>query len=98
MLVVESFSDETLSKVDDVTRFELKDQQFGNQGEGSRWVATELDDNSITFAPVFRARNTFRWEKESKDVWKAILRWPATESSPAKQRVYKMERWSVPKK
>jgi hypothetical protein len=97
-LVVESFADETLNKVDDVTRFELKDGQFGNGGEGARWTATKVDNNSITFEPVFRARNTFRWEKESSDVWKAVLAWPATESSPAKQRIYRMERWAAPKK
>jgi hypothetical protein len=97
-LAVESFTDETLSKVDDVTRFELKDGQFGNGGEGSRWAATKLDDASITFEPVVKARNTFRWEKESKDVWKAVLNWPGTEGNPAKQRVYRMERVPAPKK
>ena len=92
VLVVESFPDETLGKVDDVTRFELRDGEFGNWGEGARWVATQMDSRSITFEPVVRARNTFRWETESKDVWIATLRWPATESSPAKQKVYRMER------
>ena len=93
LLVVESFSDGTLSKVDDVTRFELRDGQFGNWGEGARWAATQLDERSILFEPVARARNTFRWERQSKDVWKAVLTWPATDSSAAKQRVYQMERW-----
>jgi hypothetical protein len=97
-LVVEGFSDETLSKVSDVTRFELRDGQFGNWGEGARWAVTQLDDASVTFEPVARARNTFRWEKQSKDGWKAVLSWPANESSPAKQRIYKMERWPIPKK
>ena len=92
-LLVESFDDEKVNKVTDVTRFELKDGQFGNPGEGSRWVATELSKGSVTFEPVIRARNTFRWQKESENVWKAILDWPATESAPARQKVYKMERW-----
>ena len=96
-LVVESFSDETLSKVDDVTRFELKEGQFGNGGEGARWAATQLDDNSITFEPVARARNTFRWERQSENVWKAILKWPANGNTPAKQRAYQMERLPSPK-
>ena len=90
-LLVESFDDESISKVTDVTRFELKDEQFGNVGE-SRWVTTKLDDKSITFSPVAKARNTFIWQFESKDVWKAILNWPATDNSSAKQRVYTMER------
>lgn len=91
-LVVESFKDETLSKIDDVTRFELRDEQFGNYGEGARWTATRLTDDSITFEPVAKARNSFRWQHESKDVWKAVLDWPAMEGKPARQRVYRMER------
>jgi hypothetical protein len=91
-LVVESYSDETLSKVSDVTRFELKGGEFGNGGESARWAATELDDGSITFAPVARARNWFRWQRESKDLWKAVLDWPAAEGKPARRRVYRMER------
>ncbi|MFN2482294.1 MAG: hypothetical protein ABR554_12630, partial [Pyrinomonadaceae bacterium] len=39
-LAVEGFKDQTLSKVDDVTRFELKDSVFGNGGDDSRWAAT----------------------------------------------------------
>ncbi len=91
-LVVEGLADETLSKVTDVTRFELKDGAFGNAGEGARWVATQLEDTAITFEPIARARNTFRWQRESKDVWKAILNWPANDKGPARQRVYLMER------
>lgn len=97
-LVVESFPDETLTKVSEVTRFELRDGQFANGGEGARWAATQFDDDSITFEPVARARNTFRWERQSKDVWKAVLTWPATEKSPAKQRVYLMKRLLSTKK
>lgn len=96
-LVVESYSDETLSTVTDVTRFVLKDGQFGNGGEGSRWAATELDEGSITFAPIVQARNSFRWQRESKDLWKAVLDWPAAEGKPARQRVYSMERLTPPK-
>jgi hypothetical protein len=96
-LIVESFPDETLSKVEDVTRFELRNGQFGNWGEGARWIATQLNEGSITFEPVARARNTFRWERQSKDVWKAVLTWPATGNNPAKQKAYQMERWSLPK-
>lgn len=96
-LAVESFKDQTLSKADDVTRFELTDGVFGNRGEGARWAATELDDNSITFSPVAKARNTFRWQRESADVWKAVLDHPASDGKPARQRVYHMERLPQPK-
>jgi hypothetical protein len=91
-LIVEGLADETLSKVTEVTRFELKDEAFGNGGEGSRWVATQLEDEYVTFEPIARARNTFRWQRESKDTWKAILNWPANDKNPARQRIYLMER------
>jgi hypothetical protein len=92
-LVVESLADETLSKVEDVTRFEVKDGQFGNGGEGPRWVASELTDDAITFAPARGARNSFRWQREADGSWKAVLDWPAAEGKPARRRVYRMERW-----
>jgi hypothetical protein len=92
-LVVEGFDNEKVDKVTDATRFELKDGQFGNGGDDSRWSATQIDSDSITFAPVAKARNSFRWKRESKDLWQAILNWPAVADKPARQRVYKMERW-----
>jgi len=95
-LAVDSFPDEKLSSVEETTRFELKDGQFGNGGDGSRWIATSIDYQSIVFEPLVTAKNSFRWQLESENSWTAILNWPATEGKPARQRVYKMERW--PKK
>jgi hypothetical protein len=92
-LVVEGFDDETLAKVSDSTRFELKDGEFGGGSEGSRWAASELTEDGVTFVPVKVARNTFRWQKESDGTWKAVLDWPAADGKPARRRVYKMERW-----
>lgn len=96
-LVVEGFPDETVSKANDVTRFVLKEGQFGNTGEGSLWAASQLDDNSITFVPLAKARNWFRWERRSQDEWKAVIGFPASDKGPARERVYKMERWAAPK-
>jgi len=96
VLAVDGFDDESLTKVSDTTRFELKDGELGGGGEGSRYVAIALDENSITFAPVLKARNSFTWKFESKDSWTAILKWPATKDKPAGERIYNMERW--PKK
>lgn len=93
-LAVESLEGDKSDKVTDVTRFELKDGEFGGGGEGSRYVATSIDDKSITFVPVVKARNSFRWEYESENSWKAILSLPATDQGPAKQTIYQMERWS----
>ncbi|MDX6611457.1 MAG: hypothetical protein QOD75_643 [Blastocatellia bacterium] len=95
-LVVEGLADEKVDKVKETSRFELKDGEFGNDEDGSRSVATALDDNSITFDPVAKASNRFRFQKESVDSWKAILSWPASAKRPAGQRIYNMERW--PKK
>jgi len=83
-------------KVTDTTRFVLKNGEFGGGSEGSRYVATALDENSITFAPVTKARNSFRWQRETADSWKAVLNWPATKDKPAGERVYHMERWPRP--
>ncbi len=91
-LIVEGFDDEGFTKQNDTSRFVLKEGHFGNESEGPRWQATAIDDTSITFSPVVKAANTFRWERESDNVWKATLNWPAKDNSPAKQRIYRMER------
>jgi hypothetical protein len=98
ILVVESFDDEKLTRWKDVNRYELKDGQFSNVGN-TRWVATDFNDYSITFSPVAVAKNSFTWQRESADLWRAVLKWPATEENPARERVYKMERLTavVPK-
>jgi hypothetical protein len=94
VLAVDSFEDETLQKVTETTRFELKDGEFGGGSEGARYVAVSLDDRAIEFGPALKVRNSFRWERESKDVWRATIILPANANRPAGQRVYKMERWS----
>ena len=63
-LAVDSFENEKVDKVTDTTLFVLKDGEFGGGGEGSRYVATALDDNSITFGPVIKARNGFVWKQD----------------------------------
>ena len=55
-LVVETLEDETLSKVTDVSRFELKDGHFGSGTADSGSVAIALDDNSISFAPLGKGK------------------------------------------
>jgi len=91
-LASDTLADEKLEKVNDTTLFELKDGEFGGGSEGSRYVATAIDDNSITFAPVVKARNSFIWRRDSKDSWTAILSWPANGNKPAGEKTYKMER------
>jgi hypothetical protein len=91
-LVVETLEDEALSKVSDVSRFELKDGHFGYSGVDSGSVATALDDHSITFVPYGKAHNSFRWQRESDNSWKAILNW-TDKTGAAKERIYNMQRW-----
>ena len=87
-LAVDSFPDEKLDKVEDTSRFELKDGRFGN---GS-YVASSIDDNGIDFEPFANAKNSFRWERVSDNAWKATLKWPADGNKPARERIYNMER------
>lgn len=93
VLAVDNFTDEKLTKVEDTTRFELKDGQFGNGGDGSRWIAALIDYQGVTFEPLVKAKNSFRWQRESDNTWTAILKWPPVDGKPGRQRVYKMERW-----
>ena len=90
-LVVETFTDQTLRKVDDIRRFVLMDGQFGNSEGGSGSVATALDDNSITF-DQFGKGSSFRWQRETDNSWKAVLTW-TDKTGAAKERIYNMERW-----
>lgn len=93
-LAVESFGDDKFDKATDVSRFELKDGEFGStDADGRRSAASTIDANSVTFEPVVKSRNTFRFERELENSWKATLTWPATDKAPAGQRIYKMERW-----
>ena len=92
VLAVDGFTDETLQKVTETTRFELKNGEIGGGNDGARYVAKSIDDRSIEFGPAVKVKNSFRWERESKDVWKAIIILPASETKPARQFVYKMER------
>lgn len=87
-LVVDSFPDEKLDRVEDSTRFELKDGHFGS----SNYAASAIDDTSVDFVPIAKAKNSFRWERVSDNSWKAILEWPAEGDKPARDRIYNMER------
>ena len=95
-LVVETLADETLSKVTDVSRFELKDGHFGSGTNESGSVATALDDNSITFEPLGKSGNSFRFQRESDNSWTAILNWTDKAGAP-KERIYHMVRCAPPK-
>jgi hypothetical protein len=86
-LAVDSFPDEKLDRVEDTSRYELKEGRFGN----SNYAASLIDDNAVNFEPI-AARNSFRWERVSENAWKATLTWPASGNKPAGERIYNMER------
>ena len=95
-LAVEGFDDEQLTKSNGITRFELKDGEFGGGSEGARYVVTELNDTAVTFGPVIKARNFFVWKHETKDSWTAIIKPLPRPDRPVKEVIYNMERWPKP--
>jgi hypothetical protein len=80
-LAVDTFPDEKLDKVEDTSRFELKDGRFGS----SHYIASSIEDNAINFEPLGNAKNSFRWERVSDNAWKATLKWPAQGDKPARE-------------
>jgi hypothetical protein len=75
-------------------RFELKDGEFG-KGEGDkRSVASEITADHIQFIPaVPGTSNSFRFERQPNNTWRAVLEWPAKPDRPARQKIYIMEPW-----
>ena len=55
-------------------------------------MATAFDQTSITFHSADPARGSYRWQRESANAWKAILKWPASGNRAAGERVYTLER------
>jgi hypothetical protein len=95
-LLVESFDDSTWRAPSEVTRYELRATHLGNDGSGARWVAVGIDSLGVDFAPVARARNTFRWGRAAGSgrrpaQWHATIAWIAKGGARA-QRHYRMER------
>ena len=90
-LVVEGLEDETLSKIKDTSRFELRNGEFGvfEDDGGSR--ASSISADSVQFVPAKPGKgNLFRFERQPEG-WRAVLEWPATADKPARQKIYNME-------
>ena len=75
-------------------RFELKNGEFG-KGEGDkRSVASEITADYIQFVPAVGGKtNSFRFERQPNNTWRAVLEWPAKGDKPAGQKIYVMEPW-----
>ena len=93
-MLVDSFENETLEKVVDTSRFELKNGTFETSNGDKRTVATSITDNSVQFAPAVAGQgNSYRFERQADGNWNAILEWPATGNAPDRQKIYEMKRW-----
>lgn len=91
-LIVDNFSDATLTKINGTGAFELKDGEFGKAEGGSRSAASYITDDAVQFAPAVAGRgNYFRFERQKNGTWHATLEWPATAEKPARSKVYVME-------
>ena len=75
-------------------RFELQDGEFGKDEGDQRSVASEITADYIQFVPAVGGKtNSFRFERQPNDTWRAVLDWPAKGDKPARQRIYIMEPW-----
>lgn len=96
-MVVETLTDATLAKVEDTSRFELKDGEFGNTVGDRRSAASSITADSVQFVPAVGGGNNFRFERQAGGTWRAVLEWPAKGDKPAGQKIYIMEPYSKPK-
>jgi len=75
-------------------RFELKDGEFGKDEGDRRSVASEITADHIQFVPGVPGKsNSFRFERQPNNTWRAVLEWPAKGDKPAGQKIYIMEPW-----
>ena len=75
-------------------RFELKDGEFGKDEGDRRSVASEITADHIQFVPTVPGKsNSFRFERQPNNTWRAVLEWPAKGDKPAGQKIYVMEPW-----
>jgi hypothetical protein len=93
-LLVETMADDSLSKVMDTSRFELKDGRFGKkEGDDISVAASEITDTYVQFVPVSGVGNGFRFELLPDGTWNAILQSAIAGNAPASSQTYHMERW-----
>lgn len=95
-LLVETFSDSTWRTLTETSRWELRGGRLTNTGTGARWIAVKLDERAVDFAPLARARNSFRWARVAGDrgrpaEWRATISWTDA-AGTRQQRFYRMER------
>ncbi len=100
-MIVETFADETISKINDTARFELEDGEFGNTVGGNRSAASSITEDSVQFVAASAQAgadpkgHTFRFERLSDGTWQAVLETQPAPGRPAGEKAYKMEPWKA---
>jgi hypothetical protein len=89
-MIVEALSANDPSKIEDTSRFELKDGEFAIESDGQRSAATEITDDHVQFVPVVGRGNNFRFARQTDGTWQAVLEWTAVDNTP-KRKIYRME-------
>ena len=87
-LIVESFPDSTLTGKIDSTRYEVRRDSLSTPG-ASRYLATAISADSVTFGPLVGVKNGFTWRKGDATSWTAVII-PAAATAP--KRTYRMAR------
>ena len=85
-IVMRSFSDSMFSTATDSSTVALRGGRVENVSANATWVATTFNGNSVHFAPVKGARNTFTWERAAGG-WTARILPP---DGSTRQRIYHM--------
>ncbi|MGD9562310.1 MAG: hypothetical protein AB7F88_10080 [Pyrinomonadaceae bacterium] len=100
-MIVETMADESFSKANDTSRFELKDGEFGHTVGDQRSAAASISDDAVSFVPASASPgappkgSAFRFERQADGNWQAVLVAPETPARPASEKVYKMEPWKA---
>lgn len=94
VLVMESLSDASLTKINSTTRYELRDGRLQGGNDSPR-VAVELTDRSVTFAPAAGKGNAFQWVNKDQNSWEAILDAPVS-NDPKRKVIYHLQRVPAP--
>jgi hypothetical protein len=88
---IDSFSDATLSKVDNQSSIYVENGELIYQNGKMRWKATKLDGSVMEFAPKEKTTDPFAWTKESTDAWTARLAGKDAQGSKT-ETIYRLER------
>lgn len=101
-MIVQTYTDGTMSTVKDTSRFELKDGEFATSVGESRSAASSITENAVQFVPaaapnsdLARAKGfTFRFQRAADGKkWYAVLATPPKGNQPAGEVTYTMEPW-----